>query len=178
MYNSLWLWVSARSASRPSKAHRGWPAWPGWGRTVLSFVFVPYRWKTTKFKPPLQVNDNRVLKHRPVTRLPPETSFSKSFSMEIFWTLLSQSQSYLSPNFLVILPGLTSSVRLCGVEGCPAQQSEEEEPWLEVERRAVYVFTMKKLLRSDASTHSFWRLICISVLLQTTTSLQSSHPEF
>ena len=48
---------------------------------------------------------------------------------------LSQSQSYLSPNFLVILPGLTSSVRLCGVERCPAQQSEEEEeehllfPW-------------------------------------------------
>ena len=40
---------------------------------------------------------------------------------------LSQSQSYLSPNFLVILPGLTSSVRLCGVERCPAQQSEEEE---------------------------------------------------
>ena len=31
---------------------------------------------------------------------------------------LSQSQSYLSPNFLVILPGL---------ERCPAQQSEEEE---------------------------------------------------
>ena len=41
--------------------------------------------------------------------------------------LVSQSQSYLSPNFLVILPGLTSSVRLCGVERCPAQQSEEEE---------------------------------------------------
>ena len=40
---------------------------------------------------------------------------------------LSQSQSYLSPNFLAILPGLTSSVRLCGVERCPAQQSEEEE---------------------------------------------------
>ena len=40
---------------------------------------------------------------------------------------LSQSQSYLSPNFLVILPGLTSSVRLCGVERSPAQQSEEEE---------------------------------------------------
>ena len=40
---------------------------------------------------------------------------------------LSQSRSYLSPNFLVILPGLTSSVRLCGVERCPAQQSEEEE---------------------------------------------------
>ena len=40
---------------------------------------------------------------------------------------LSQSQSYLSPNFLVIIPGLTSSVRLCGVERCPAQQSEEEE---------------------------------------------------
>ena len=42
---------------------------------------------------------------------------------------LSQSQSYLrlSPNFLVILPGLTSSVQLCGVERCPAQQSEEEE---------------------------------------------------
>ena len=40
---------------------------------------------------------------------------------------LSQSQSYLSPTFLVILPGLTSSVRLCGVERCPAQQSEEEE---------------------------------------------------
>ena len=39
----------------------------------------------------------------------------------------SHSQSYLSPNFLVILPGLTSSVRLCGVERCPAQQSEEEE---------------------------------------------------
>ena len=39
----------------------------------------------------------------------------------------SLSQSYLSPNFLVILPGLTSSVRLCGVERCPAQQSEEEE---------------------------------------------------
>ena len=33
---------------------------------------------------------------------------------------LSQSQSYLSPNFLVFLPGLTSSVRLCGVERCPA----------------------------------------------------------
>ena len=43
---------------------------------------------------------------------------------------LSQSQSYLSPNFLVILPGLTSSVRLCGVERCPAQQSEEEEEGL------------------------------------------------
>ena len=40
---------------------------------------------------------------------------------------LSQSQSYLSPNLLVFLPGLTSSVRLCGVERCPAQQSEEEE---------------------------------------------------
>ena len=45
---------------------------------------------------------------------------------------LSQSQSYLSPNFLVILPGLTSSVRLCGVERCPAQQSEEEEEEEEV----------------------------------------------
>ena len=42
-------------------------------------------------------------------------------------SFLSQSQSYLSPYFLVILPGLTSSVRLCGVERCPAQQSEEEE---------------------------------------------------
>ena len=37
------------------------------------------------------------------------------------------SESYFSPNFLAILPGLTSSVRLCGVERCPAQQSEEEE---------------------------------------------------
>ena len=32
-----------------------------------------------------------------------------------------------TPYFLAILSGLTSSVRLCGVERCPAQQSEEEE---------------------------------------------------
>ena len=49
---------------------------------------------------------------------------------------LSQSQSYLSPNFLVILPGLTSSVRLCGVERCPAQQSEEEE---EESRQSIFI---------------------------------------
>ena len=48
---------------------------------------------------------------------------------------LSQSQSYLSPNFLVFLPGLTSSVRLCGVERCPAQQSEEEEEEEEMHNR-------------------------------------------
>ena len=34
----------------------------------------------------------------------------------------SLSQSYFSSNFLVILPGLTSSVRLCGVKRCPAQK--------------------------------------------------------
>ena len=64
---------------------------------------------------------------------------------------LSQSQSYLSPNFQVILPGLTSSVRLCGVERCPAQQSEEEEeeegccihPQIETQCcEVVYIFSI------------------------------------
>ena len=68
----------------PAKPTRGDQPDQAEDAPFLSFVFVPYRWKTTTFKPPLQVNHNRVLKHRPVTRLPPETSFSKSFSMEIF----------------------------------------------------------------------------------------------
>ena len=65
---------------------------------------------------------------------------------------LSQSQSYLSPNFLVILPGLTSSVRLCGVERCPAQQSEEEEDYVALETKWLHVTSMLPLYKGQTAS--------------------------
>ena len=96
---------------------------------LLHFKPVPLVWASTVFSFPLRATIFQylysvfTLRTRTIKMSQPNINTPNSDLV----SSLSQSQSYLSPNFLVFLPGLTSSVRLCGVERCPAQQSEEEE---------------------------------------------------